>query len=235
MRLPASIGLGLVLFGWAANASAAIIVTVGNTLVASGGAVDYLPVYISTDVGQVDLAATGFQFEISASGPTALQFADSSDPSSDPTFGNATYVFAGVSEDVAFGVPLGLVVVAPSDPEAPSAGTTGAFIGGDLAYNEDFSVPLGTTPELLAMLPVMTLAGVAPPADTGFTVTLDDDPTFTFFNDANGDALSITADSFNTATFGPTAPTVTPEPSTWLLGLEALAAMAALRLRRKPM
>ena len=59
-----------------------------------------LPVYISSTAGQ-PLANTNFEFVITTTGPTRLEFANSPDPSSDPTFAAPGYVFAGNSGDQA--------------------------------------------------------------------------------------------------------------------------------------
>ncbi|HVA51596.1 MAG TPA: PEP-CTERM sorting domain-containing protein [Pirellulales bacterium] len=205
----------------AAHAQAAIIVTVGSSLVTPGGPVDYLPVYINTDSGTVDLAATSFEFQITTNGSTAVQFVNSPAPSVDPTFNNLNYVFFGASGDKAFANPLG------------TASTTTTFAGGDEANNTNFFVPLSTTPELLAMLPVTTLTNSAPPLGDTFSVSLVpynsvSNPS-TFFTDINADSISISAGSFN-----PTPVTVTPEPSTFTLTALGLVALAgAARRRRK--
>lgn len=197
------------------------MVSVGNSLVSTGGPIDYLPVYIRNTSGVVNLAATSFEFQITTSGSTPLQFVNSPDPALDPTFSDPNYVFFGASGDQAFDVPLGTAI-------APDT-----FFGGDEANNSpDFFVSLDTTPKLLGLLPVTTLSDSAPPAGDLFAVSLLPYSTsnpITAFTDDNANSLSIAPESFT-----PGQATVTPEPSTLTLAMLGMAgwAVAARRSRR---
>ncbi|HWB13785.1 MAG TPA: PEP-CTERM sorting domain-containing protein [Pirellulales bacterium] len=222
MRFPSRFLICLAVLACATGLQASEIeVTIGHSLVAPGGAVDYLPVYIHTDTGTVNLAATSFEFQITTNGSVAVQFVNSSDPSMDPTFGSSNYVFSGVSGDQAFNVPLGT---------ATSATT---FSGADEANNSpDFFVPLTTTPELLGLLPITTLTNTAPPLGDAFTVSLvpySASNPITFFVDDNGSSLPI-----NSASFAPSQVNVVPEPSTLALAMIGVTTLTlGSRWRRK--
>ena len=216
----------LALTCYAAQLQAGVVVSIGNSLVSTGGPIDYLPVYISSNSGTLNLAATSFEFQITTNGSTPLQFVNSPDPALDPTFSDPNYVFFGVSGDQAlasFGATLGV------------AGTTTAandtFFGADEANNSDFFVPLGATPELLGLLPVTTLTNTAPPALDTFAISLvpysPGNPT-TSFADDNATSISIAPESFT-----PGQATVTPEPSTLSLMMLGLAGWTVAARRRR--
>ena len=206
----------------AAELQAGILVSVGNSLVSTGGPIDYLPVYIRSTAGTVNLAATSFEFQITTNGSTPLQFVNSPDPAFDPTFSDPNYVFFGASGDQAFDVPLGTAL------------TPDTFFGADEANNSpDFFVSLGTTPELLGLLPVTTLSNSAPPGGDLFAVSLlpySVSNPITSFTDDNANSLSIAPDSFT-----PGQATVTPEPSTLTLAMLGMAGWAVAARRRRRM
>lgn len=209
----------LALTCFAAELQAGVVVSIGNSLVSTGGPIDYLPVYISSNSGTLNLAATSFEFQITTNGSTPLQFVNSPDPALDPTFSDPNYVFFGVSGDQALNVPLGTAI-------APDT-----FSGADEANNSDFFVPLGATPELLGWLPVTTLTNTAPPALDTFAISLvpysPGNPT-TSFADDNATSISIAPESFT-----PGQATVTPEPSTLSLMMLGLAGWTVAARRRR--
>lgn len=209
----------LALTCFAAELQAGVVVSIGNSLVSTGGPIDYLPVYIRSTAGTVNLAATSFEFQITTNGSTPLQFVNSPVPALDPTFSDPNYVFFGVSGDQALNVPLGTAI-------APDT-----FSGADEANNSDFFVPLGATPELLGLLPVTTLTNTAPPVLDTFAISLipnsPGNPT-TSFADDNATSISIAPESFT-----PGQATVTPEPSTLSLMMLGLAGWTVAARRRR--
>src|SRR5262245_27975001 len=68
-----------------------------NTSISAGNS-GYVNVYISSNSpGGQFLTQTSFEFALSPSGPTRLEFMNSPAPASDPTFANSNYVFFGNS------------------------------------------------------------------------------------------------------------------------------------------
>jgi len=214
---------------YVAELRAGVVVSVGNSLVSTGGPIDYLPVYIRSTAGVVNLAATSFEFQITTSGSTPLQFVNSPDPALDPTFTYPNYVFFGASGDQAFasvGATLGVA--------GTSAAANDTFFGGDEANNSpDFFVSLGTTPKLLGLLPVTTLSNSAPPGGDLFAVSLlpySASNPITSFTDDNANSLSIAPESFT-----PGQAATTPEPSTLTLMMLGGAGWAVAARRRRKM
>ncbi len=203
--------LFMLLVGLITNgARADFVVTIGD-LVLQPNAAGLLPVIVSSTTGQA-LANTNFEFLITTSGPTRLEFASSPDPSSDPTFAAPGYAFAGNSGDQAFNISLGTA----STTNVPND----TFFGGDLtADGTDILGPLAGA--LLAYLPITTSQTLPPvPGDT-FTVSL--------IPSADGGSNGIsgfTGFSDSGATFFPFTSTdgtitIVPEPSSWSLCLSA--------------
>jgi hypothetical protein len=132
-----------------------------NTSIAAGSSA-FVNVYISstTPGGQV-LQQTSFEFALSPSTPSRLEFMDSPPPASDPTYANSNYVFFNNSLNQIFGAPLG------------TAGTASApndrFAGGDFGL---LPVLVDANPKLLAMVPVTTVSGLPPAPGETFTIGL---------------------------------------------------------------
>jgi MYXO-CTERM domain-containing protein len=204
------------------NARAGLVITAGNTSLAAGSS-GYVPVYIRSDNGIIDLASTSFEFLITPTAPTRLDFTKSPDPSVDPTFKDATYVFFGFSADKDFDIPLG------------TAGQTNVpndtFDGADQVDNAPF-VALGTVNELLGMLPVTTATQLPPVAGDMFKIDLVAGSPSTSFSDADGNPVPVDEHNAGTVTIT-AASSAAPEPSTWFLGLQGLAALAVVRYGRR--
>jgi hypothetical protein len=134
-----------------------------NTQIAPGGS-GFVNVYISstTPGGQL-LGQTSFEFALTPTGPTRLEFQDSPPPASDPTYANSNYVFFGQSMNQFFNLPLGSGQPSGSPPFL-------GFAGGDMGL----FVPslVGATPQLLAMVPVTAATALSPAPGSTFTISL---------------------------------------------------------------
>ena len=213
----------------AATAQADIFVDVSNLNVPVGSTNALLPIYISSNAAD-EIGSTSFQFQITrgAGTNTFLAFNSAVDPSN-ATFNSASppYVFAGNSFDQSF--PLSLL----SNPTTTSYPNDTA-LGGD--FTNSGNVTLSSVPNgaLLALLPLTTATGAPPAVGDTFQVSLvpTSDSTGTA-NPQTGFAFQGDGQSFYP--FNSTIGTITivsaavPEPASWLLGLSALAALAACR------
>lgn len=205
-----------VVLGCAPAAQADIVVTVDSMSLAAGTSA-FVPVTIYSTAGDL-LASTSFDFLLAPSGPAGVQFTDLLDASAQ-TFTSSNYVFP----DSFFqenSIPIGSIIQAhvPND----------TFTGGDFAADTDSAgnslpVPIGTeqSPSLLVDLPVSAAAGLAGTFTISLVAADFSDGTTSYLYTSNAGTVTITGAS------------VVPEPSTWFLGLQAVAALAAVRLRRK--
>ena len=192
-------------------AQASLVVTVGDATLLTGstGTVD---VMIASDTPSGDLLSfLGFEFRITTGGPTRLDFVD---PQSDFQLTDPNYLFAGDSLAAAF-PPVGLVstTIVPND----------TIIGGDATFSGN-EINVGATPLLLARLEFT--ASIALPPIPGDTFTIDlESSVLTFFQD----------NTFTDLSFSSTSGTVTiviPEPSSAMLAIVALTAIAPTAIRR---
>ena len=227
-----------VLLACSPAARAGVIISVGNVSMAAGSS-GWVPVYLSSDPGTTtNLASTNFEFRITTTGSSRLEFTNSPEPASDPTFSSGSnYLFSTNSGDQTFGIPLGNVseVSVPND----------TFIGGDFYLGAgDVSVP-ATSPILtdnllLADLPVTTLTSLAPVAGDTFIVSLVPlassaigNPTGlegnTGFADSGGDFYSFIS-SPGIVTIIPAA--VVPEPASFGLMLAGAIGMLSVHRRK---
>ena len=218
----------LILISGNSVAQAGVIVKVDDLLLPAGSTA-YVPVEIIGDATGANVASTNFEFRITTTGPTRLEFTSSPLPASDPTFAAANYLFAGNSFDQNNGLNLG------------NATTTNVlndtFIGGD-ATNNGSNVPLTAgSDKLLAFLPVTSLTSLLPVAGDIFNISLvpltDANPTGldgnTGFAD-NGGAYSSFASAPGTVTI--TAASAVPEPGTFgMLLAGAIGLFGATRRR----
>lgn len=204
-------------------ARATILVSMGDTTLTTGSS-GYVPVSISSDSNE-PLSSTAFEFRITTAGPTRLEFTDSPDPASDPTFSDAGYVFFGNSLFETLDLPLGFSTTTnvPGD----------TFIGGDATLDSS-DVVVGTTNLLLVYLPVTTLTDLPPDVSDTFTVSLvpvdgDGSTGNTNFSDAD----------FNNHDFNSVAGMVTitsvPEPGSWLLLVTGALMLATTKCLRPTM
>jgi hypothetical protein len=192
-----------------AAASAAYVVSVGNLALAPGGT-GLLNVEIQSNSGTGDaLNSFGFDFRITTSGPTRLQFT----PTQVDPFTNSSYVFFNNSLDQLFGVPLGTV----SQQTVPND----KYVGGDGAQSG--SVLVGTSQVLLLALRVTAATSLPPALGDTFTISLVNDSS-TFFKLGSA-SISFTSQP-GTVTI---ASSSVPEPSSLLQG--ALVAGLALAAR----
>jgi hypothetical protein len=134
-----------------------------NTNIAPGGS-GYVNAYISsTTPGGQTLSQTSFEFALSTTGGTRLEFMSSPAPASDPTFSNPNYVFAGNSFSESNGFPLGSVQTASAPNDR--------FAGGDFPADFGFTV-IDAMPKLIASVPITTLTGLPPGDGDTFTISL---------------------------------------------------------------
>ncbi|HVA47066.1 MAG TPA: PEP-CTERM sorting domain-containing protein [Pirellulales bacterium] len=138
--------------------------SVGDLLLSAGSS-GYVPVEITGDLTGANIASTSFEFRIATTGPTRLEFTNSLDPASDPTFTAANYVFAGNSFDQTFDLNnLG------------NATTTNVlndtFIGGDATADGSNVLLTAISDKLLAFLPVTSVTSLPPVAGDIFTISL---------------------------------------------------------------
>jgi hypothetical protein len=210
--------LALVLALWwgAAKARSDFIISVQN-LTLNQGASGYVDVFVSSNNNDT-LSATSLTFQITTAGGTLLAFTNSPSPSADPTFARSSYVFFGNSGDQANSFPFGTASPASGVP----GGNNDQFSGGDSTANFGF-VTIGSTPQLLAMLPVTTATALPANGGDRFTVSV---------NSAN---TSLVDQNFNPVSFTATSGEVTvatPEPSCVALTL-ATAGIALGWCRRR--
>jgi hypothetical protein len=181
-----------------------------NTQIAPGST-GFVNAYISsTTPGGQTLSQTSFEFALSTTGGTRLEFTNSPPPSSDPTFTNPNYVFAGNSFSQSNGFPLGTsqTASAPND----------RFAGGDFQADFGFTV-VDATPKLIAMVPITTVTGLPPVLGDAFTISLVPSSGAGFsgqtgFFDALGFGQPFTS---GTGTITITGITASPEPSALIL------------------
>src|SRR5439155_25937169 len=133
-----------------------------NTNIAPGGS-GLVNVYISSDaLGGQNLFFAGFEFALTPTGPTRLEFQDSPPASSDPTFANPNYVFFNNSVAQAGNSQLGT---------ANSVnGTNDRFVGMDFAA-DGLGVTVDAIPKLLAMVPVTAATALPPAPGSTFTIS----------------------------------------------------------------
>ena len=189
-----------------------------NTNIAPGGS-GFVNVYISSDaVGGQNLFFAGFEFALTPTGPTRLEFQDSPPASSDPTFANPNYVFFNNSVAQAGNSQLGT---------ANSVnGTNDRFVGMDFAA-DGLGVTVDATPKLLAMVPVTAATGLPPAPGSTFTISLVP-PAAPGPSDNTGFADNVGNFSPFLSGTGTITVTATPEPSALILvgagvGLSMLA------------
>lgn len=217
-------------------ARAGVIVTVGSISL-TAGSLGWVPVYLSSDSGIIDLASTNFEFQITTAGSTRLDFMSSPDPAHDPTFSDSKYVFFNNSGDQTLGVPLGgmSTVNAPNDTFIGSDSYTGS---GNVSV--PITSPILTDNLLLAYLPVTTLTSLPPTKSDAFTISLVPsmsgaigNPTGldgnTGFADSEGNYYSFTS---TPGTVTILAPSVVPEPASFGLMLAGVIGMLAIRRRK---
>jgi hypothetical protein len=212
MRRPLLL-LAAAALGVAAPARADFVVTVPNATVAPGGTVT-LDVTIRSTSTPVDrLDAFGFSFQVTTTGPTRLAFT----PTQPDPFTAPNYVLFGVSDDQDNGLPLGTVTttVTPDD----------TYVGGDNTPTGVPGVPVAGT-ELLAHLRLTAATALPPRAGDTFTVSLVNNPSFTFFMN-DGVVIPFTA------TPGRITVAAVPEPASRALLCGGLAALAGGRARRR--
>lgn len=216
-------------------ARAGVIVTVGSISL-TAGSTGWVPIYLSSDSGTTNVASTNFEFQITTSGSTRLDFTSSPAPAHDPTFSDSKYLFFNNSGDQTLGVSLGGVstVNAPND----------TFIGSD-SYTGSGNVsvpvtsPILTDNPLLAYLPVTTLTSLPPTTGNTFTISLvpsisgaNGNPAGldgnTGFADSGGNYYSFISNP-GTVTI---LPSVVPEPATFGLMLAGVIGMLAVRRRK---
>src|SRR4051812_36745861 len=136
-----------------------------NTTIAPGSS-GFVNVYISsTTPGGQTLSQTSFELALTPTSPTRLEFQDSPPPSSDPTFSNPNYVFFGNSFTQNLNSPL-----FPLGTAQTSSAPNDHWAGGDAA-DLGFS-NVGSTPQLIAMVPVTTVTGLPPTPGSTFTISL---------------------------------------------------------------
>jgi hypothetical protein len=226
----------VVLLAFNPAARAGLVVSVGDVSL-QAGSTGLVPVYLSSDSGTTSIASTNFEFRITTSGPTQLDFMDSPDPATDATFSDANYVFFANSADQVFHIPLGSAstVNVPND----------TFIGGDfyniIGGNVTVPVTSHTLSDnlLLAYLPVTTLTTLAPTPGNTFTVSLIpsmssmSNPTGldgnTGFADSAGNYYAFDSDSGTVTILSSTV----PEPGTFGMMLAGAIGMLSIGRRQK--
>jgi len=134
-----------------------------NTNIAPGST-GFVNVYISSTVPGQTLSQTSFEFALSTTGGTRLEFMNSPAPASDPTFSNPTYVFAGNSFSESNGIPLGSAQTA--------SGPNDRFAGGDFPADFFSFAFVDATPKLIASVPITTITGLPPGDGDTFTISL---------------------------------------------------------------
>ena len=185
------------------------VINIGNANIVARGARHGQRDHHRHDAVGNNLALTGFQFQINPAGATTSTLAFSaSQANSGLTSSN--YVFSGDSGDMVDGQPLGV------------ATSLTTYAGGDnTADFADVTVTSSTT-FLLARLDLTSLTGgTSPMAGDSFTISLLDNPNFTFFDDHLFNATSFVANSGTVTITGSV-----PEP--------ASAEMALIGMRRSP-
>ena len=217
----AALCLAVLCLAAVAGARAEYIVSVGN-LSLDPGQSGYVPVYISSTSSD-PLAFEYFQFGITSSGPTQLQFANSPAPVADPTFGNPEYVFFGNSGDLNAAAPLGFAgtTTVPND----------TFNGGDNTANgANVLVPM--TNVLLAELPVTANTSLPPVIGDTFSISLI--PQAGASSTAGTTGFSDNTQNFASSFLStPGTVSIVPEPSSLVLAFSGLAAIAGLRFRKR--
>ena len=213
-----TLAVAAALWWGAASARADFIISV-QYLTLNPGASGYVDVFVSSNNNDT-LSATSLTFQITTAGQTLLAFTSSPSPSADPTFARSSYVFFGNSSDQASSFPFGTASPTPGGP----GNNNDQFSGGDSTNDFGF-VTIGSTPQLLAMLPVTTATLLPPNAGDRFTVSV---------SSAN---TSLLDQNFNPVSFSSTSGEVTcstPEPSCVALSLASAGiALGWYRRRRR--
>ncbi|MGH7138795.1 MAG: PEP-CTERM sorting domain-containing protein [Pirellulales bacterium] len=217
----------ILLLSGAGAGQAAVIVSVGDLLLPAGS-MGYVPVDIS---GVGNLQSSNFEFRITTTGSTRLEFTDSPDPSSDPTFAAGSgYVFAGNSGDQTLDIILGKA------SESMGGVPNDTFIGGDFTADGN-NVVLPATPDLLAYLPVTSLTSLPPVAGDTFTISLipmsDANPMGLDGNTGFADKAGVyNAFTSSNGTVTITAASAVPEPGTFGMMLTGAIALLAATWQR---
>jgi hypothetical protein len=160
-RILLNLSLIALVSGAVSRARADLVITIGDLTLAPGGA-GTIDVTITSDATPVDtLDSFGFEFRITGTGPTRLEFtATQPDPFA---LTNPDYVFLGSSSDQQNGLTLGSVstTTVPND----------TYIGGDQTGVGGSAVSIVGT-KLIAQLSVTTVTSLPPMAGDSFTITL---------------------------------------------------------------
>jgi hypothetical protein len=194
----------LVLLFCAANAHAAVSVTIGSTSLAAGSST-LLPVYISASTASVNLASANYQFLLTTTaGGSFLQFGSTDTSGATDGATSPSYVFSGNSIDQNIEIPvLGppLTINTPND----------SITGGD-STNDGSNVVLPVSGNfLLVYLPITAALG----ASSGDSYVVSLVPT----NGLNSSTSNFQDNLSNYLPFSSISGEVTvsnvPEPSTY--------------------